>query len=191
MQAVITAARFALIVMVLGGLLYPLVLTILGQLFFPYQANGSLIRGKEGVILGSALIGQVFTHPEHFHPRPSATGYDAANTGGSNLAATSGKLIGRVAAAVQAYREINRWTHAIAMDAVTASASGIDPHISVANAMAQAKRVAEARKLPPDAIRAMINRLTERTLAETPYVNVLKLNLALEGLPFYRASGND
>jgi len=138
----LTAVRFAILILLLGGVLYPLAMTGLGQIFFSSQANGSFIKLSTGKIVASRLIGQVFTRPEYFHSRPSANAYDAANSGGSNLAPTSRKLIERMKRDAVLYRKENPQQTALPIDALTASASGLDPHISLANALVQVPRVA-------------------------------------------------
>ena len=167
--------------------LYPVVVYGLGQLLFPHQANGSLIVDKSGTIHGSELLGQSFTAEKYFHPRPSSAGngYDAANSSGSNLGPTSKKLADAITANLAAYRtENNLATNAVVpADAVTASASGLDPHISVANADIQIARVAKARNTSPEKVRELVRANTDAAslgfLGE-PGVNVLKLNLALD-----------
>jgi K+-transporting ATPase ATPase C chain len=168
--------------------LYPAVIWGLGYLLFPDQAQGSLVRDAQGNPIGSALIGQAFVSPKYFHPRPSAagSGYDAANSGGSNLGPTSRKLMDSVKARVDASRKENALPAGtlIPGDAVTASASGLDPEISPANALLQAPRVARARGLPAaqveDLVRKHIRGRAFGVLGE-PGVNVLLLNLALDG----------
>jgi K+-transporting ATPase ATPase C chain len=170
--------------MILGGLIYPLAVTGLGQWLFPEQANGSLILHKNGVILGSSLIGQPFTQPQYFHPRPSANAYDGSNSGGSNLGPTSRKLFERIRQDSIIYRDTNGLPagRALPVDAVTASASGLDPHISLANAQLQIPRIASARNLPMKTVNQLTYRYVEDKFAESPYVNVLRLNLALDAL---------
>lgn len=176
-----TAIRFTLLILALGGLIYPLTMTMLGQAFFPVQANGSLIKQPAGQVVGSRLIGQAFTQSKYFHPRPAANGYDASNSGGSNLGATSQKLIARISKDTAAYQNENPAKHSIPVDAVTASASNLDPHISLANALIQASRVANARHIDLDQVNGIVKKIAKKPLlAEAPYVNVLELNLALD-----------
>jgi K+-transporting ATPase ATPase C chain len=167
---------------------YPLLVWGAGNLLFHKQANGSLILDKDGKVLGSALIGQPFSSDKYFNSRPSAagTGYDATSSGGTNLGPTSQKLHDSIQAAVAAYRKQNNMPAdaPVPADAVTSSASGLDPDISVANAMIQAPRVAKARNLPVDKVTAMVNQYTvgrDLGVLGEPRVNVLKLNLALDG----------
>ncbi len=168
--------------------LYPLIVFGIAQTVFRDRANGSLIVGKDGIVRGSKLLGQNFTGEKYFHPRPSAAGngYDAANSSGSNLGPTSQKLSDAIKERIATYRRENglKDTDPVPADAVTASGSGLDPHISVRNAELQAARVAKAQGQSPEEIRALIRRFTEGpqlgVLGE-PGVNVLRLNLALEG----------
>jgi len=184
-----TAVLMVIVLTVLLGIVYPLAMTGLSQLIFPGQANGSLVRDSAGNIVGSALLGQNFSNPEYFHPRPSAAGtdgYDATSSGGSNLGPTNQKLIDTARDRTTAYREENGLAAEapVPVDAVTASASGLDPDISPANALIQAGRVAKARNLTEDQVRSLVNQYTEgRTLGilGEPRVNVLRLNLALDG----------
>jgi len=181
-----TAVLLTLVLTVMFGILYPLVMTGISQLAFPSQANGSLIRDPSGDVIGSSLLGQNFAQTQYFHPRPSAAAYDATNSGGSNLGPTSQKLIDTVRDRVEAYRQENGLAPGtpIPVDAVTASASGLDPDISTANALLQVGRVARTRRLSEDQVRSLVNQNTEgRTLGifGEPRVNVLKLNLALDG----------
>ena len=185
-QQLFPALRMMLLFTVLTGLIYPGVVTGLCQMLFRSQANGSLITDN-GQIVGSHLIGQNFTKPEYFHPRPSAAGangYDATASGGSNLGPTSQKLYDRVKASAEQFRKENPdFQGPIPADALTASASGLDPEISVANAVAQTDRVAKARGTDAEMIRKLIDSSTEnRTLGllGEPRVNVLALNLALD-----------
>ncbi|HVB97805.1 MAG TPA: K(+)-transporting ATPase subunit C [Candidatus Dormibacteraeota bacterium] len=191
------ALRMTLAMTVLTGLLYPPLVTGLCQLFFRRQADGSLIR-TDGSIVGSALIGQGFTRPEYFHPRPSAAGngYDASNSGGSNYGPTSPKLMDRIAASIRAFRKANPdYSGPIPSDLVTASASGLDPDISLASAEAEAPRVAQSRKIPlPQLLQFIHAHAQYRRLGflGEPRVNVLELNLALNRLyPLSRPTGPD
>jgi potassium-transporting ATPase KdpC subunit len=169
--------------------LYPLIVFGIAQAAFRDQANGSLITDKEGTVRGSRLLGQGFTAAKYFHPRPSAAGhgYDAANSGGSNLGPTSQKLNDAIKERVAAYRQENglKDTDTVPADAVMASGSGLDPHISLRNAELQAGRVARARALPVAKIHALMSRHIDSPglgLLGVPGVNVLRLNLALYGL---------
>ena len=167
--------------------LYPVVVFGLGQILFHEKANGSLIVGQDGTIRGSRLLGQQFTAEKYFHSRPSAAGngYDATSSGGSNLGPTSQKLRDSIAQNVSDYQVQNGLsTNAVVpADAVTASGSGLDPHISLKNAEVQASRVAKTRGLAIEKIRELINQNTDAAdlgfLGE-PGVNVLTLNLALD-----------
>jgi potassium-transporting ATPase KdpC subunit len=182
------AIVLTLLLCLVTGLLYPGVVTGLAQLLFPWQAHGSLVRAN-GRVVGSALIGQQFMKPEYFHPRPSAAGqgYDATASGGTNKGPTDRKLADTLIAG--AVREVVQEDGAvrghIPADMVTASASGLDPHISPANAALQIPRVAEARRIPAETLSAIVRRHTEQRqfgfLGE-PRVNVLLLNLALDSL---------
>ncbi len=182
------AFRITLVFTILTGLVYPSVVTGLCQFLFHRQANGSLVS-VNGQVVGSSLIGQNFARPEYFHPRPSAAGndgYDATASQGSNYGPTNQKLIDRVKGSVAKFREENSdYQGPIPADLVTASASGLDPHISPASADAQAARVAKARGIPLEQVRELIARYTEgRYLGfmGEPRVNVLSLNLALDRL---------
>jgi K+-transporting ATPase ATPase C chain len=182
------AIILTLLLCLVTGLLYPGVVTGLAQLLFPWQAHGSLVRAN-GRVVGSALIGQPFTRPEYFHPRPSAAGrgYDATASGGTNKGPTDRKLADSlIAGAVrQVVQEDGAVRGHIPADMVTASASGLDPHISPTNAALQIARVANARGIPVETLRAIVRRHTEGRqfgfLGE-PRVNVLLLNLALDSL---------
>ena len=175
-----------IVLTILFGLAYPLVFTGLAQLLFPHQANGSLVT-VNGKVAGSELIGQSFTKPEYFHGRPSAAGnngYDAANSGGSNLGPTNQKLVDRVKADVQKFRAENPdYTGPIPADLLTSSGSGLDPHISPASAEAQVARVAKARGVTPDRIAELVAKHTDGRqwgIFGEPRVNVLLLNIDLD-----------
>jgi K+-transporting ATPase ATPase C chain len=182
------ALVLTLLLCLLTGLLYPGAVTGLAQLLFPRQANGSLIV-RDGQVVGSALIGQTFTRPEYFHSRPSAAGagYDATASGGSNLGPTSRRLAdtliaGNVARVVE---EDGAERGRVPADMVTASASGLDPHISPANAELQVARVARSRGVAEDRVRALLRAHTEGRqfgVFGESRVNVLLLNLALDSL---------
>jgi K+-transporting ATPase ATPase C chain len=172
---------------VVTGIAYPLVVTGVAQVVFPYQANGSLIV-KDGKTVGSALIGQPFDDPKYFWSRPSATSPFPDNAGassGSNLSPTNPALISAVQGRVDALRAADPGNTApVPVDLVTASGSGLDPHISPAAALYQVSRVARERKLSPDAVRTLVQRHIEGRflgLLGEPRVNVLALNLALDG----------
>ncbi len=185
-QQILPGLRIKLFLLVLTGVVYPLAVTGISQVLFPHQADGSLITSG-GKVIGSELIGQNFTRPEYFHPRPSAAGadgYDATASSGSNLGPTSGKLIDRVRTSVEKFRKENPdYRGPLPADLVTASASGLDPHISPASAEAQAARVAQARGTGVGQVRQVIAQLTDAQdlgfLGE-PRVNVLRLNLTLD-----------
>jgi K+-transporting ATPase ATPase C chain len=175
-----------LVLTAITGLAYPLAVTGIAQAIFPDQANGSLIE-RDGQVVGSRLVAQPFTEPEYFHPRPSAVDYDATNSGGANWGPTNPDLLAAVEAIAEAYRLTNGLgsDDPVPVDAVTMSSSGLDPHISIANAHTQALRVAEARGLSAEDVLQLIAEHTEgRTFGflGEPGVNVLELNLALDNL---------
>ena len=179
------AISLVLLMTVLTGLAYPLTVTGIGQLLFPGAANGSLIYGADGEPVGSALIAQNFTAPQYFHPRPSAVGYDAQISGGSNEAPSSRHLIEKIIERTEAARA-SLGEQRIPIEMVTASASGLDPHISPAAAYKQAPRIAGLRNMAEGDLWAVINAHIEGrsfSILGEPRVNVLKLNLALDALP--------
>ena len=174
------------------GFGYPLVVTGISQLFFHRQANGSLVYSN-GKLTGSALLGQSFTNakgnplPQYFQPRPSAVDYNGAGSGASNLGPSNPVLVNQVSERARAYRAFNHLPAgaAVPVDAVTASASGLDPDISVANALDQASRVAAARHLPTARVIALVHQYTTGSqwgFLSEPVVNVLQINMALDGL---------
>jgi potassium-transporting ATPase KdpC subunit len=166
--------------------IYPAVIWGLAQVLFPHQANGSLIE-RNGQVVGSELLAQGFSGPKYFHPRPSAAGagYDPLNSGGSNLGPTSQKLIDGIKANAVQYRQENGLaTDAmVPADAVTASGSGLDPHISIQNARLQLPRIAKERALTEAVVSAKVDKATDQPflgIGGDPGVNVLKLNIALD-----------
>ncbi|MFL5330777.1 MAG: potassium-transporting ATPase subunit KdpC [Gemmataceae bacterium] len=187
MKLFATALRLFVCLSVLTGVVYPLVVTSVAQVVFPHQANGSLVVHHERVV-GSELIGQPFDDPRYFWGRPSATNpeYDASSSSGSNLGPTNDDLTKRIKGRAEALRAAHpEQTSAVPVDLVTTSASGLDPHISPAAAEYQVLRVARTRNMAPERIRALVSECTEGrtlTLLGEPRVNVLQLNLALDGL---------
>ena len=171
---------------VLLGVIYPLAITAISQIAFPHQANGSLVTSG-GKVIGSELIGQNFTKPEYFQPRPSAAGsegYDATSSSGSNYGPTNQKLIDRVKTSLANFRKANPdYTGPIPADLVTASASGLDPHVSPGSARAQAARVAKVRGISSQQVEELIAQMTEGPdlgILGEPRVNVMALNMALD-----------
>ena len=168
---------------------YPVAVWAGAQLLFPYQANGSLVTDAAGTVRGSALLAQNFSSDKYFQPRPSAagTGYDASSSSGTNLGPTSQKLADSIKAAVAAYRTSNGLAAdaVVPADAVTSSGSGLDPHISPANARLQAVRVAKTRNLPLEKVQALVAIHTEGRdlqIFGEPGVNVLLLNRSLDAI---------
>jgi K+-transporting ATPase ATPase C chain len=191
MKALFTQLRISLLLTLVFVVLlcgaYPLAVWAGAQALFAAKANGSLIVDKDGTVRGSALLAQNFSSDKYFQPRPSAAGngYDATSSGGTNFGPTSQKLSDSVKAAVAAYRAANGLgaDAPVPADAVTSSASGLDPHISPENARIQAARVARARSLAPDRVQALIAEYTDGRdlgILGEPGVNVLRLNVALD-----------
>jgi potassium-transporting ATPase KdpC subunit len=179
-------ATIVLCVVVSG--LYPVLIWGVGELLFPHQANGSLVESN-GQIVGSELLAQGFSGAKYFHPRPSdaGTGYDPLSSGGSNLGPTSQKLMDTTKANVDQYRQENGLAAdaPVPVDAVTASGSGLDPHISLQNAQMQTPRVAKERGVSEEVVRAEVTKATDNPLfgiGGDPGVNVLRVNLALDRL---------
>jgi K+-transporting ATPase ATPase C chain len=182
-KALLTSILYTIVTTVLLGIGYPMLVTVIARSVFPKQANGSLIV-KDGTVIGSSLIGQSFTGDNYFHSRPSAAGagYDPTSSGGSNLGPTSKKLIDRIAGDTAA-AQLDHPGQPVPIDLVTASGSGLDPHISPAAAEFQVARIAKQRKLSEEAVRTLVAKhTTQRTLGllGEPVVNVLELNLNLD-----------
>jgi K+-transporting ATPase ATPase C chain len=177
------AILITFVLTILTGILYPLAVTGIAQTMFHKQANGSLIE-RDGKVIGSEIIGQNFAKPEYFHPRPSQNSYDASNSGGSNLGPTNPALADRLKKDSAQFRKDNPdYTGAIPADAITTSASGLDPEISPANALAQASRVAKTRGVSGDTVQNLVAANTQQRdlgVIGEPRVNVLKLNMALD-----------
>ena len=179
----LVALLMTIVTTLLFGVVYPLAMTAIAQGIFPAQANGQLIE-RDGRVIGSRIIGQSFSSPGYFHGRPSAAGmgYDAANSGGTNLGPTSKKLADTVKAAVEAAKKENP-SEPVPIDLVTSSASGVDPHVSPRAALFQVPRVARERGRAEEDVRALVESHIEgRQLGflGEPRVNVLELNLALD-----------
>lgn len=205
LKHLIPGLKATLVLAFITGLVFPFLVTVLAQTLFPEKANGSLVRNASGQIIGSKLIGQSFTRSEYFHPRPSAagSGYAGEASAGTNLGPTSAKLIlgqnddpntknvneqyDGVKQLAQKYREENFLTRdeKVPVDAVTRSGSGLDPHISQANALMQVRRIARARSMTAEKIAALVRQHTENRdlgILGEPRVNVLLINLALDRL---------
>jgi len=187
MKTMTIALRMTIVTLVLTGLLYPFVITGLAQVLFPWRANGSLITDEKGQVVGSELIAQGFSNPAYFQPRPSAAGekgYDATASGGSNLGPTSKKLQDRINDDLKRLKAKNpEATEPVPAELVTASASGLDPHLSPEGMLWQVPRIAKARGIAPDRVKTVVEaNIKDRTLGilGEPTVNVLLVNLALD-----------
>lgn len=185
-EQILPGLRIKIFMTILLGVIYPLAITGISQVIFSHQANGSLVTAG-GKLVGSEIIGQNFTRPEYFQPRPSAAGsdgYDATSSAGSNYGPTNQKLIERVKASVEKFRKENPDYHGpIPADLLTTSASGLDPHLSPDSARAQAARVAKTRGVAIEQINHLVTQFTEGPdlgLLGEPRVNVLKLNVELD-----------
>jgi K+-transporting ATPase ATPase C chain len=186
-NALLISLRTTVVTLVLTGIIYPYAVTGLAQILFPAQANGTLTTDKDGKVIGSELIAQGFANPAYFQPRPSAAGekgYDATSSGGSNLGTTSKKLQDRVAGDLKRLKEENPDAPGpVPVELVTASGSGLDPHVSPEAALWQTPRIARARKISLEQVQSVLDSATEgRTfgLLGEPRVNVLLVNLALD-----------
>jgi K+-transporting ATPase ATPase C chain len=185
-KTLLIALRTTAVTLILTGIIYPYVITSLAQLLFPHQANGSLVTDERGQVVGSELIGQGFTHPAYFQPRPSAAGagYDATASSGSNLGPTSKKLQDRVVQDLERLKEENPAAPGpVPVELVTTSGSGLDPHLSPQAVLWQIPRVAKVRGITPERVKAAVEATIEGRdlwLLGEPRVNVLLLNLALD-----------
>ena len=184
MKDLVTSVLLLIVFTIVLGGVYPLAVWGVGQLVFPYQANGSLIKNAQGEVIGSELIGQNFTSPGYFHGRPSAAGngYDAGASSGSNLGPTSQKLIDRIKRDAETLATVNPGSQ-IPADLVTTSASGLDPHISPAAAAFQVARVASERHTSEESVQRIVANFTEGRqfgILGEPRVNVLMVNLELD-----------
>ena len=186
-KALFIALRTTAVTLILTGIIYPYVVTGLAQILFPGRANGSLVIDEQGQVVGSELIGQGFANPAYFQPRPSAAGekgYDAAASSGSNLGPTSQKLQDRVKQDLERFKEENpNAPGPVPIELVTTSGSGLDPHLSPQAVLWQIPRVANARKIAPERVRAVVEAAIEGRdmgILGEPRVNVLILNLALD-----------
>lgn len=190
MSKIIPQALLMLALMtVVTGIIYPVFCTALAQAFFAQQANGSLVKNKQGVVVGSELLGQQFSSPRYFSSRPSSTSpfpYNASGSGGSNLGPTNEALIKQMKERIDNLKSVKNGIQVrIPVDLVTSSASGLDPHISIEAANFQTNRVASARNLSASSVASLIKQCTESrqfVLLGEPRVNVLRLNCMLDGL---------
>jgi potassium-transporting ATPase KdpC subunit len=187
MKTMTIAIRTAVVTIVLTGLIYPFLMTGLAQILFPWRANGSLVTDEKGEVVGSELIAQGFANPAYLQPRPSAAGekgYDPTSSAGSNLGTTSKKLQDRVAGDLNTLKENNPDASGpVPVELVTTSGSGLDPHLSPQGALWQVPRIAKARGVAPDRVKAVVDANVEgRTfgILGEPRVNVLLVNLALD-----------
>jgi potassium-transporting ATPase KdpC subunit len=184
MNTMVIALRAALVTLVLTGLVYPLAMTGAAQTLFPHRANGSLVTDDGGKVVGSRLIGQAFTNPAYFQGRPSSSGYDASSSGGSNFGPTSAKLQDRIKTDVaRLHKENPDAPGVIPAELVTASASGLDPHLSPEATRWQIARVARARNVAPERVQSLVEEQVEGRdlgLFAERTVNVLMLNMALD-----------
>ena len=187
MKTMIIAIRTTIVTLVLTGLIYPFVMTGLAQILFPWRANGSLVMDEKGEVVGSELIAQGFANPAYLQPRPSAAGekgYDATSSSGSNLGPTSKKLQDRITEDLKRLKEENpEATEPVPAELVTTSASGLDPHLSPQAALWQVPRVAKARGITAERVKAVVDANVERRtfgILGEPRVNVLLVNLALD-----------
>jgi len=185
-KEILPGLRMKIFSTILLGVVYPLAVTGVCQMMFPHQANGSLSKSR-GRLIGSELLGQNFTRPEYFHPRPSAAGkdgFDATASGGSNFGPTNQKLVERIRASIEKFRKENPdYTGPLPADLLTTSASGLDPHISPESAAAQVARVAKARGFERAHVERLVAQFTEGPdlgFIGEARVNVLKVNLALD-----------
>jgi potassium-transporting ATPase KdpC subunit len=187
MKTMTIAIRTTIVTLVLTGLLYPFVMTGLAQVLFPWRANGSLVTDEKGEVIGSELIAQGFANPAYFQPRPSAAGekgYDATASSGSNLGPTSKKLRDRISEDLNRLKDENPdASDRVPAELVTASASGLDPHLPPEAMLWQAPRVAKARGISPERVKAVVESSVEKRtfgILGEPRVNVLLVNLALD-----------
>lgn len=179
MKSIKRAILLFTVLFIITGLVYPMTVTLISGILFPYQAHGSLIVDEENRIIGSKLIGQNFTSSQYFQSRPSASGYDATSSGGSNLGPTNPVLLELVDTRVNTLRETGV-KGPIPSDLVMASASGLDPHISLESALIQVPVVAKARNIPEEEVKALVLAESVESPFTGAYVNVLSLNMALD-----------